>query len=265
MRPDERRRGWSRRRDLLLLHGLALVACLPGAALGIVHHVRTAEYTTNSVCIKKNCINPVFPAMRKFGKSVLSTNQNKTWTCAEKREAWQQAGMCRQVVAGYHFALPVPTDGDDEATEEQLVRKQAQEAVEAYVAHVSGLGRDFWVLTEPWKHDECIQAVWRMACMTYFPRCNQLDRGAYLRPCESSCQNYVSACKVTCCDEGVQCVFSHQMQSHDGSVEVEEGYVNHAGPSLLCTGGAAPTRKLQFGVGVAALLAVVLGQLTWAT
>jgi len=250
------------RRSLLLL-GLLLASNLH-AALGVIHHVRTAEYTTNSVCIKKNCINPVFPAMRKFGKSILSANQNKSWNCAEQRNAWQHAGMCRQVVAGYHFAVPVATDGDDDVTEEKLVRKQAAEAVEAYVAHVSGLGRDFWVLTEPWKHDECIQAVWRMACMAFFPRCNQLDHGAYLRPCSSTCSNYVSACKVSCCDEGVECVFNHQTQSHyGGAIEVEEGYINHVGPSLLCTGAAAPTSAPRLGALVVTTAAAVLAQLAW--
>lgn len=208
-------------------------------ALAIVHKVRVAEYTTNSICIKKNCINPIFPAMHKLGKSVLSANQNKTWRCAEKRTAWKQAGLCKQVISGYHFALPVPTDGDDSMTEESLVRQQEREAMEAYVAHLTGMGRDFWHLTEPWKHDECIQAVWRMACMTYFPRCNQLSPGDYLRPCASTCQTYVRKCKVSCCDEGVQCIFTHQWQSPHGEVEREEGYVNHAGPSLLCTGAAS--------------------------
>jgi len=237
----------------------ALLVLLPHVH-GIINRVRVAEYTTNSVCIKKNCINPIFPAMHKFGKSVLTANQNRTWNCAASHSAWQNAGMCKQVVSGYHFALPVPTDGDDDISEEELVRQQAREAVQAYVAHIAGMGRDMWVLTEPWKHDECIQAVWRMACMTYFPRCNQLEPSHYLRPCSSTCETYIRECKVSCCDEGVQCVFTHQSQMRDGSVEVEEGYINHAGPSLLCTGAAGPWAQPKAWVLFAAVALVVWQQ-----
>lgn len=241
---------------LLLL--LLFAAChAPKARARIFHgdHLRAAEYTTNSICVEKNCINPVFPALRKFNKNVLDTNQNRTWTCASSHNAWRGAGMCEKVVAGYHFALPVPEDGE-ELSEESLVRRQARDAVEAYVAHVSGMGRDFWTLTEPWKHDQCVQAVWRMACFTHFPRCNQLADGQYLRPCASSCQNYLHQCKVSCCDEGVQCVFTHHRQQPDGQLQVEEGYINHAGPSLLCTGAAA--------LGARPLLALAALLAAWA-
>ena len=35
------------------------------------------------------------------------------------------------------------------------------------------------------------------------------EEEAYLRPCAGTCHEYVNACQVQCCDEGVQCVFTH--------------------------------------------------------
>lgn len=193
-----------------------------------------AQYTTNSICFERNCINPVFPALHKLGRNVLDMNQNRTWDCVDSRTAWQTAGFCSKVIAGYAFA--VPHDEDPTVSQQDLITRQSQLAVEAYAVHMTAMGRDIWSVNHPQEHDKCIQNVHRMACLTYFPRCNRLNPGAYLRPCASSCENYIKACDVSCCDEGVQCVFTHERERPDGTVEFEEGYINHAGPSLLCTG-----------------------------
>lgn len=50
--------------------------------------------------------------------------------------------------------------------------------------------------------------------------------------------NYVRACKVECCDESVQCVFSHTKAISPTQTVTTEGYLPHDGPSSLCTGGA---------------------------
>mmetsp|Transcript_85813 Transcript_85813/g.246293 ORF Transcript_85813/g.246293 Transcript_85813/m.246293 type:complete len:254 (+) Transcript_85813:164-925(+) len=202
--------------------------------------VKAATYTWNSLCVERNCINPVFPAMHEFGNNILTENSNRTWSCAVKRTAADSAQFCHRVVAGYHFS--VPQDVDLDGTEEAVVREQDRRALRAYVAHVTGLGRDFWRLTEPWNHDDCIQEVWRMACWTHFPRCNRIVEGQYLRPCASTCSNYIKACQVSCCDESVQCVFNRREEMADGTLRDEDGYADHTSPSPLCTGSALGLR-----------------------
>ena len=60
----------------------------------------------------------------------------------------------------------------------------------------------------------------------------------YIRPCKSSCQNYIKACSVECCDESVQCVFDHQKHMSKTTVLATSGYEPHDGPSTFCTGSA---------------------------
>merc|ERR1719326_644987 len=109
----------------------------------------------------------------------------------------------------------------------------------AYVGHLSAMGFDFWDHTTPWdSDDECIKSVWKMSCYTHFPRCNEINQGKYLAPCASECQGYLKKCGVECCDEGVQCVFTHEKQFSNGTTIYEHGYPDHKGPSPLCTGGA---------------------------
>jgi len=176
--------------------------------------------------------------MTEFGRSVFASNGNRTWRCASSHNAWRSSSFCGKVIAAYPFALP---EGGLAATEEERIREQSRQAMRAYVTHVTGLGRDFWRLTEPWKHEDCIQAVWRMACYTHFPRCDGVSQ-SYLRPCASTCQNYLKACEVSCCDEGVKCVFNHRRELPDGTVEQEDGFFPAAGPSAWCTGAAVSLR-----------------------
>jgi len=194
-------------------------------------------YTTNMVCLPRYCVNPIFPALKVNGHSVLTENQQKKWKCVkDPSQAWKSAGFCGQIVSSYHFAVPEPVNENQNLS----IIEQEHHAINAYVAHMSGIGHDFWDYTQPWNHDACTQAVWKMACYTYFPRCNALDASAYLRPCASTCQDYVSKCKVECCDEGTQCTFQHDTVLANGTTVVEDGYVPHSGPSPLCTGNALP-------------------------
>lgn len=250
------RRGHPGTTVLLLVLAMQPLPALASSS-ALVRAVENAlVYTTNSLCFERYCINPIFPGMRKYGRSVLAANENRTWRCVRHHdEAWRGAGFCQQAVSEYEFALPEP-EGDQ--TEKELAHQQARKALEAYVAHITGMGRDFWSVEAPWLQDKCIQAVWRMSCYTYFPRCNRGAEDVYLRPCASTCQSYVSSCQVTCCDEGVRCVFDHRKQLPDGTTESEEGYINHAGPSSLCTGAAARPGAPRL-LGLPTLLAALAG------
>lgn len=210
-------------------------------------------YTTNTACHPNYCMNPIFPGLMKFGQNVLMENKKENWVCADIANTptlYKLAGFCSRVLASYPFSTPMPKGN---MTQANAIALQTQKALETYVGHLSGMGFDFWDYTDPWKHDdECIHSVWRMSCYTHFPRCNEIRRGEYLPPCRNSCENYVDKCGVVCCDEGVQCVFTHAKTDADGATVYETGYPDHKGPSPLCTGGAR--QNLFTGFAVFALL-----------
>jgi len=224
---------------------LAHASLLRNEAAGYVPNT----YTRNAVCLTRFCINPLFPAMSYFGQSVLGSNEQLQWDCPANPQAWKLAGFCSRVVSAYPFALPqqggpqasATAGQEDQEGISQVINVQVGKAMSAYVAHLSGMGHDFWDHLEPWDEDECIQSVWRMSCLTYFPRCNKIEPGKYLRPCATSCGNYLRACRVSCCDESASCLFTHAKEMPDGTTVYEEGYVDHAGPSPFCTGAATPT------------------------
>lgn len=232
-----------------------LAASLSGIQKGLV----PLTYTDNFMCTKRSCTNPIFPGLQEFGHSVLEAQETKTWTCVNHTAstAWPDAGFCGKVVAGYPFALAAPSDASAPHDLRERLALAGQAAASAYVAHLAGMGHDFWDHTKPWEHDDCIQAIWKMVCYTHFPRCNEVQPGNYLRPCASSCHAYVSSCGVECCDEGVRCVFAHHAPRADGSVAVERGYSEHSGPSLLCT-GAASSRLGGLVLKMASLALLVL-------
>jgi hypothetical protein len=161
--------------------------------------------------------------------------------------AWREAGFCGKAISNYPFAVPSMLQASSVATPTPdaslvgLSQVAAQEklAMSAYVAHLSGMGFDFWDYQNPWEHDSCIQGVWKLACYTYFPRCNEVIPGAYLRPCKSACNDYIKSCAVQCCDEGVQCTFTHETVLADGKIRYDHAYSEHNGPSMLCTGFAS--------------------------
>lgn len=120
--------------------------------------------------------------------------------------------FCKGAV-NYDVAVPEPQSADEKSVQ-ALVQKQDRAANTAFFAHLSGLGMDPWDHPKPLEADDCVSSIWRMVCYTYFPRaqagCGRGKLMDYIRPCQSSCQNYIKACSVECCDESVQCVFSHE-------------------------------------------------------
>jgi len=225
-------------RWLLSVHVIAIFQGWLQQACGFRSNPQGQRYTKNILCLPNFCVNPIVPGLLHFGQNVLTLHENKTWACSESRNMWRRTGICQRVVAGYHFSLPEATvDGGQPANLADIANSQASQALAAYVAHLAGMGLDFWEYTEPWAHSECIKSIWRMVCYTYFPRCNTIEKGKYLRPCKTPCRSYLRACQVECCDDGIQCVFEHARQMPDGSVLLDEGYADHEGPSPLCTGG----------------------------
>lgn len=211
-------------------------------------------FTTNAVCRKKYCINPAFPALND-----LSTLEQATWVATTHSAVMPYLSFCKDPV-NYDPALPSPADASGTPLNE-LAQKQEDAAVTAYFYHLSGMGFDGWDYPEPSQADECIQAVWKMACFTYFPRSQPgVSEGAataYLRPCSSTCENYKSKCAVECCDESTQCVFSHTAALLGTNQTVNtQGYVNAQAPSALCTGAARLAGPLPVALLGALLLAL---------
>mmetsp|Transcript_27762 Transcript_27762/g.64143 ORF Transcript_27762/g.64143 Transcript_27762/m.64143 type:complete len:253 (+) Transcript_27762:78-836(+) len=237
---------------------------ISGLGSGVLADTNPRSYTQNSFCVKRFCINPVFPAFEYFGNSVLAQHDVVNWTCVsgQHNSALSSfSSFCSRVISEYSFSLPSPVAPTQEAAQQTaIIAQQTKQAVEMYAAHLNGMGNDWWDYTQPWDHDDCIQSVWRMSCYTYFPRCNEVDNGRYLRPCRSSCENYVKACHVECCDEGLQCVFRNRQEREDGTAFYEEGYSDHTGPSAFCTGGA--NSASPFLVLIALGLHVLIG-LDW--
>merc|ERR1719468_433006 len=141
---------------------------------------------------------------------------------------------------------------------EDLVRGIDQKASRAYFLHLAGMGLEPWEFMDPDRASghplqPCARTVARLTCFTYFPLAfPNLKEGQemrYVRPCKNSCENYIQACNVDCCDEGVSCVWdSFAGKGTDGmakttrdgegnTVLLETGYSNVDGPCLQCTGG----------------------------
>lgn len=193
-------------------------------------------YTTNSICLKNRCINPVFPGLEDLHR--LSEG---VWYCSTLRKTAPSMGFCRGAI-NYDPAVPAPeTPGEQSIA--TLVKKQDSAASTMFFYHLAGLGLEPWDYQKPGEsNNPCVESIWRMACYTYFPRaqgsCEEGAVSEYLRPCQSSCQNYVRSCSVECCDESVQCVFEHTKALTPTTFVTTSGYVPHDGPSTLCTGTA---------------------------
>lgn len=208
-------------------------------------------YTTNAICGKKRCINPVFPGLED-----LHRLQQAQWMTSSLQKTSSSMSFCKNAIS-YDPALPVPAGGS--AAVKDLVQRQDNAASTMFYYHLSALGMESWEFREPESGDDCVKSVWRMVCYTYFPRAELgTQDGAfskYIRPCQSSCANYVRTCEVECCDESVQCVFSHTKVLSSTQKVTSEGYIPHDGPSSLCT-GAARRSAAPFGFGVWALVAL---------
>lgn len=209
-------------------------------------------YTTNAICSKKHCVNPVFPGMED-----LQFLEQAPWIASSLGKTRPSMHFCRNAV-DYDPALPASSDSI-----ERIVQRQDNSAATTYYYHVYALGLDAWDYKEPQYASDCIKSVWRMACFTYFPRAEVgIMDGAYskyIRPCQSSCQNYLRTCGVECCDESVQCVFSHNRAISPTQNVSSSGYLPHDGPSSLCTGGARPSaRRLSAGLWALVIFVVAL-------
>lgn len=199
-------------------------------------------YSTNAVCLRHKCVNPIFPAFRIAGQNVLEQQESFNWACVEDWKNTKRISRFCSAALDYEFSVRTGAQPAD------MLVEADHKASLAYVSHLNGIGIDAWDYKEPWTDTtpDCIKAVWKMACYTYFPKCNNLDNSKYLRPCHTACTSYIQACGIQCCDEGVKCVFSEDQEQKDGSVVTMMGYVNHMAPSVLCTGmfSGAATRTL---------------------
>merc|ERR1719262_1396123 len=229
---------------------LGLAAMSAGQAAGVRIHKEL--YTTNAICRRRYCVNPIFPGLED-----LHSLSEAKWVAASLQEASPTMSFCRGAV-NYNPTVPAPADGQA-AKLADLVKKQEQAAITMYGYHLSGMGIEMWDHTRPGEEDDdCVKSVWRMVCYTYFPKAavgvKPGEETAYMRPCQSSCQNYVRACGVECCDESVQCVFEHTKSISAAEAIKTTGYAPHDGPSSVCTGAAFSGRKAASWALLLALL-----------
>jgi len=228
------------------------VSSFKKSAYGFMREV----YTTNAICTKKHCINPVFPGMEDMHRL-----QQSNWMSSTLSKTSSHMGFCRNAIT-YDPALPVPAGSG--ASLKSLVERQDNAASTMFYYHLDGLGLEAWDYQKPEFANDCIKSVWRMVCFTYFPRAEVgVQDGAfskYIRPCQSSCHNYIRQCGVECCDESVQCVFQHSKAISKTQTVTTEGYIPHDGPSSLCTGAARRSAPLGaiFWVVVAIIMAMSL-------
>lgn len=197
---------------------------------------REQMYSTNSLCRRNYCTNPVFP-----GINDLPRLEALPWQCATTSMARPHMEFCKDAV-NYDPALPSPASKP--AAVNELVKAQEEAAMTMFVYHLSGMGYEAWDHQDPSASDDnCVRSVWKMVCFTYFPRaeagCKVGELSRFKRPCKSSCQNYIQQCGVECCDESVQCAFTHTSYNKTGQLQLlQTGYVDENGPSAMCTGSA---------------------------
>lgn len=214
-----------------------MVAFIVAAAvIPVAHSVVAEHYSQNALCRQNACVNPIFPGLMDLGRL-----EALEWQCAEHATVNQYMDFCRSAV-NYDSALPSPNATS--APVDALVKAQDDAAATMFFYHMNGIGYDAWDDIEPHQsQDPCVQSVWKMVCFTYFPRaqagCRSGERSTYMRPCMSSCENYLSTCGVECCDESVQCSFSHTVEAAGGVSVIQSGYADVHGPSALCTGAAS--------------------------
>jgi hypothetical protein len=236
----------------------------------LVSAITEEYYTTNAVCEQRYCINPVIP-----GLDALVQLDTLGWIKYPVAETGGYLSFCKHFIT-YDFALPVMNTSHQwnftGNTMKDRVDAQEQLASNLYFFHLSAMGLEAWDYPTPEKdtflpHGPCVEQVARMACFTYLPMANPaVANGAntrYIKPCRSSCQNYVRTCQVNCCDDSVQCVFDRsgsedgqnlqvtQSSKSNAALQIAYGYADYDGPSMYCTGDA-PTLMLRVFVTVLA-------------
>lgn len=241
---------------------LAYALLLSAVLFGVVDGLATELFSTDAVCRENHCINPIFPGLEEFPRL-----EEAAWECQSHASVRNFLKFCQEPVI-YQPSLPSPSQGG--VTLASLVERQEDAAITTYFYHLEAMGLEAWEHQEPWLPGEsdCVKAIHRMVCFTFFPRseagCAVGTRTKYIRPCASCCANYVKACNVECCDDSAQCVFQHTYQKPGSNLSLQQtGYVAQAGPSALCTGaagrGAAPLRVLLFALLVVQVVAGGIG------
>lgn len=218
-------------------------------------------YTTNTVCRQKYCVNPIVP-----GLDDLATNAKRRWQKQSVKLAKSSMEFCGNVT-DYAFGVAVQDDGKLATSLLDQVRAQDAMAAKLYFYALSGMGLDAWDYQKPtldatMPHHDCARTVARLACFTHFPSASyDVADGtqiAYLRPCRSSCENFLQVCNVECCDESVECVFQKDALDFRGGTgamnTTQTGYIDAEGPSLACTGHAV--RSGAFSLAAAAAMTV---------
>jgi len=195
----------------------------------------STPYSHNGICRKNNCVNPIFPGLTDLPK--LEAAQ---WQCRDSADVKPYLRFCS---GAFEHDPAIASPNETAQPVDTLVKAQDDAAATMFYYHLSGMGYEGWENNDPSSvEDDCIKAVWRMVCYTYFPRktsgCTSGDAEFYRRPCQNSCNNYIKSCNVECCDEGVQCVFESRVEMSDGTKFLQSGYVAEDGPSQHCTGAA---------------------------
>lgn len=200
-------------------------------------------YSDNAVCRQNSCVNPLFP-----GVNDLPNLEKLVWQVSTESVVKPYLEFCKGVVQ-YDPALPSPNATSQSI--DKIVKAQDAAAAKMYFFHLNGIGYEAWDYTDPGQgSDPCVKSVWRLSCFTYFPKSqaggNVGETTPYYRPCKNSCQSYLQACRVECCDESPQCVFEIPVKSATNSslVLIESGYSDADGPSALCTGSSSGARSL---------------------
>jgi hypothetical protein len=212
-------------------------------------------YSTNAICRQNNCINPIFPGIQDLQR--LTSFQ---WQAQPAHAVSQFSQFCSSLIS-YDVAVPSPSENATSLT--LIAAAQDDAASTMFYYHLAGMGLEAFDFKNPHESDnECVRAVHRMVCFTYFPKAQAGAKAGeptqYLRPCRSCCENYIQASGVQCCDESVACVFEHKIALLDGTTLEESGYADDLGPSAFCTGGA--TRGAQAAPWLAAGLVLLSKQ-----
>lgn len=197
---------------------------------------RIDGFTTNAICRKNNCVNPVFPGLQ----GALELKAEKL-LCPDIEAKHAKLEFCHGAVK-HKVAVIDPKHWKNmtNATMADSVLQQDQMASTAYFYHLSGMNLDAWDHRKPQEDSsDCIKAVWKMVCDTYLPKapayCKEGEEVEYQMLCENVCGSYVRACDVECCDESVKC----QDAEFSGEFKNFTGYSKHTAPSRHCTGHSA--------------------------
>mmetsp|Transcript_6059 Transcript_6059/g.11047 ORF Transcript_6059/g.11047 Transcript_6059/m.11047 type:complete len:526 (+) Transcript_6059:69-1646(+) len=188
-------------------------------------------YTSNPVCLQHACVNPFAPGLMDIPRLA-----GMIWQCSPEGEVQKAIQFCKGAI-DYEAAIP---SGNQTMALDKIVQAQDSAASTMFFYHLSALGYDAWEYRRPNETDDvCVQSVYKLTCLSYFPKnqagCAVGAQIPFLRPCRNACESYVNKCEVECCDMSTQCVFVHE--GEDGSEQ--SGYYDAEGPSALCTGSGA--------------------------